>query len=150
MLITLCTWIWRVLIAVVFLSAAYAKWRQGISYMPPETIYDRLVAFSPWRHYAMLGVETLIGTWVLSALKPRWSSIATGALLLVFTVMLGAEIYNRSPMLCGCGIVQVFPDGDPRVDLALGMVRNAVLMAGCAWIFLLGEDKSGAAVGQGR
>ena len=148
MLIDICTWIWRLMISLAFLAAAYGKYHEGLNYFPPETIYDRMVASSPARHYAVIGVEVVLGLWVLSTVKPRWSSAAAGLVLLGFTVILGVEIFRRTPMFCGCGMVQVYPDGDPRVDLALGMVRNMVMMAGCGWIYMLGIKEQGKESGE--
>lgn len=140
MALKLCNWLWRLLIGGVLLLAAYAKWKDGISYLPPETIYDRIVAFSPWRHYTILAMEATIGVWVLTGLRTRWSSIAAGVMLFAFCALLGAEIMRENPSTCGCGIRQVFPGGDPRVDLALGIVRNVFLLLGCAWLYVLGEE----------
>lgn len=143
MVVSLCNWIWRLLIAAVLLLAAYGKWSEGISYLPPESVYDRLVAFSPFRHYGFLAVEVAIGLWVLCAVKPRWSAIAAGALFAFFTVLLGIEIFRASPVLCGCGLQQVYPDGDPRIDLGFGMARNLLLLIGCGWIWLMsGEEQA--------
>lgn len=140
MAIKLCNWLWRLLIGGVFVLAAYGKWHEGISYLPPQTIYDRIVGFSLWRHYAILAMEGVIGLWVIIGIRPRWSSIAAGVLLLAFCALLGAELVRENPSTCGCGIRQVFPGGDPRVDLIMGLVRNGILLLGCAWLYLLGED----------
>ena len=141
MAVTLCNWVWRLLIAGVLLIAAYSKWAQGRNYLEAESIYDRIVAFSPWRHYAILAVEALIGLWVLSSIKVRWSSIAGGILFAGFTAVVTAEMFRANPTDCGCGITQIFPDGDPRVDLAFAIGRNVLLLIGCAWLWLMGEDE---------
>lgn len=140
MAVTLCNWIWRVLIGGTFLLAAYAKLRDGMSYLPPETIYDRIVAFSPWRHYAILGMETVIGLWVLSSIRTRWASLAAGLMVIAFCALLSAELIKESPSNCGCGIRQVYPDGDPRSNLIAGLVRNAFLLLGALWLYFVGEE----------
>lgn len=139
MAVKISNWAWRVLIAGVLLWAACAKWTQGISYLPPESIYDRIVGMSLWRHYAILAVESLLALWLLSAIRPRWSALAGGMLLLGFTAILAAEIFRASPALCGCGISQVYPGGDPRIDLGMGIARNVLLLIGCAWLWLMSE-----------
>lgn len=140
MAVTLCNWLWRVLIGGVFLLAAYGKWKEGINYLPAETIYDRIVGFSLWRHNTILAIETIIGLWVISSWRPRWSVMAAGTMLLAFCALLGAELWRETPMNCGCGMRQVFPDGDPRVGLIIGLVRNGVLLLGCVWLYLLSEE----------
>ncbi len=138
MAVEICNWVWRLLIGGVLLVSAYAKWSHGLNLGPVESIYDRIVAYSYTRHYSILAVEALIGLWMLSSLKPRWSSAVAGALLLAFTGILAAELFRQTPALCGCGIRQVFPDGiDPRVELGFSIGRNVLLLLGCAWLWLM-------------
>jgi len=138
---TICNWAWRLLIGGVLLWAAYSKWQEGISYFPPESIYDRIVAMTPWRHYAVLATESLMGLWVLSGIRPRWGALGSGVLLIAFSVMLAVEIFRESPALCGCGISKVYAGGDPRIDLAMGIARNLLLLAGCGWLWLMSHDE---------
>jgi len=140
MALRLCTWIWRGLIALVFLAAAWSKWHAGIGYLEPLSIYDRIVAGSLMRHYAILAAEVLATVWLLSALKPRWSAIYSAALLLGFTVLLAIEISSANPVACGCGLREVTPDGDPRADLAMGIGRNVILLLGCGWLWLFADE----------
>lgn len=141
MVMKICNWAWRLLIGGVLLLAAYSKWQEGISYFPPESIYDRIVAMRPWRHHAILATESLMGLWVLSGIRPRWSAAGVSVLLLGFSAMLAVEIFRESPELCGCGISKVFAGGDPRIDLAMGIARNLLLLAGCGWLWLMSQDE---------
>lgn len=145
MAIRLCTWLWRGLIALVFLQAAWTKWERSAEYIHPvsiferTSIYDRIVAGSPMRHYGILASEVLAGVWILSGLKPRWSAIYTATLLTAYIVVLGYEIRDPNPQVCDCGI-RLLRAGNPRVDLAIGIVRNIFLMLGCGWIWLMSDD----------
>lgn len=140
MALRLCTWLWRGLIALVFLTFAWSKWDAGIGYLEPLSIYDRIVAGSLMRHHAILAVEVLAAVWLLSTLKPRWSAIYSAALLTVFTVLLAIEISSANPVACGCGLREVTPGGDPRADLAMGIGRNVILLLGCGWLWLFAEE----------
>jgi uncharacterized membrane protein YphA (DoxX/SURF4 family) len=140
MAIRLSTWLWRGIIALVFLTAVWSKWNAGIEYLRPVSIYDRIVAGSPFRHYAILTAETLCGLWILLPWKPRWSAIYTATLLVTFVVLLGFEISSADPQACDCGLRELRPGGDPRMNLALGIVRNVLLLLGCGWIWLFGEE----------
>lgn len=142
-----CNWLWRVLIAGVFLLAAWNKWQEGINFTPPWSIYDRLVAGSALRHGAIIGLEVLVGLWVLSSLRTRYAAAAAGLILSGFIVILYLELQSQSPSDCGCGITQVFPGGDPRVGLRAGIVRNAMLLLGCGWLMLMGDDQKPEAAG---
>lgn len=140
MLLRGCTWLWRGVIALVFLTAAWSKWNTGIVYFDPVTMYDRFVAGSPIRHYAILAAEVFAGIWVLSTVKPRWSAIYSAALLTGFTVLLVIEVIRDNPVVCGCGLREVRPDGDPRVELAFSIGRNVILLLGCGWLWLFPEE----------
>jgi uncharacterized membrane protein YphA (DoxX/SURF4 family) len=140
MAIRLSTWLWRGLIALVFLMAAWSKWDRGIEDLRPRSVYDRIVAGSPTRHYAILAAEVLVGVWLLSGLKLRWSAIYTATMLTAFIILLGFEIRSANPQLCDCGLREVFPGGDPRVNLAIGIVRNFILLLGCGWIWLFADE----------
>ena len=137
-MLRVCAILWRLLIGGVFLAAAAAKYQEGIRYGPPQTLYDRVVHFSPVRHYAILGAETIVGVWLISGWGRRWASGMAGFLLLAFTAVMIWELRRTDPDPCGCGISAVFSDGgDPRVALKAAIVRNVILLAGCAWIGLV-------------
>lgn len=136
-----CNWLWRVLIAGVFLLAAWNKWQEGINLFPPWSIYDRVVAGSELRHTAIIATEALVGLWVLSSLRTRYAVSAAGIILSGFIVILFLELQSQSPSDCGCGITQVFPGGDPRVGLRAGIWRNALLLLGCVWLFVMGQEE---------
>lgn len=143
MAIRLCTWLWRGLIALVFLMAAWSKWNAGFASLNPMSIYDRIVAGSPMRHYAILATEVLAGVWVLSGLKLRWAAVYTAAMLTIYIIVLGVAIADPNPKVCDCGVRPVFPEDNARmmrVNLAIGIVRNVILMLGCGWIWLFGEE----------
>lgn len=142
-MVRLCNVIWRVLIAAMFLLAAYGKWREGLHYLPPFTIYDRLIGLSLVRHNAVLLVEAALALWLLSGWRIRWSATVAGVMLLGFIGLLTAELWAETPASCGCGISQVFPDGDPRMELIMGIIRNAVMLLGCLWLILMGDFKPG-------
>lgn len=133
----LCNLLWRLLIGSVLLLAAWGKWWEGMHYGPPQTIYDRFVAMAPWRHYAMLALEAIVALWLISGWRTRAAAWVTGGMLGAFTLLLAAEIWRRTPALCGCGIAEIYPEGDPRVALAMGIVRNAILIFGCVWLILM-------------
>lgn len=140
MAVRLCNYLWRLLIGVVFLLAAYGKWREGINVIPPLTIYDRFVNGMLWRHQAMLLIEVGIALWVLVGWRIRWSTAVAAALLITFTVLMAVELRSGAPGDCGCGIHQIFPSGDPRDALKQAITRNLLLLLGCAWLWLLGEE----------
>jgi hypothetical protein len=140
MLLTVSTWVWRLILGVIFVTAAWTKWRAGVSYMPPETIYERLVAMSSFRHYLFVAIEGAIGLWLLSGMKMRWSSVAAAVMLLAFAGVLAAELLRRNPLDCGCGIREITPDGDPRVAIYMSLARNGVLLFGCWWLWILADD----------
>lgn len=139
MAIRLCTWLWRGLITLIFLVSAWSKWDRGIEYVYRVSIYDRIVAGIPMRHYAILASEVLVGVWMLSGIKPRWSAIYTAVLLTAYTILLGIEFVDPNPQACDCGLRLLRP-GNPRVDLAIGIVRNILLLLGCGWIWLMSDD----------
>ena len=140
MAIRLSIWLWRGVIALVFLGAAWVKWSDGVQYDDPLSLYDRIVAGSPVRHFGILAAEVFAAAWMLSGTKLRWSAVYTATMLVVFCIALGFEIRRADPEVCGCGLRIVTPGGDPRIDLALAIVRNIILMFGCAWLWLLGEE----------
>jgi hypothetical protein len=140
MAVRLCNYLWRLLIGVVFLLAAYGKWREGINVIPPLSIYDRLVNGLLWRHQAILLIEVGIALWVLLGWRIRWSSAVAAALLIAFSIILTLELRSNAPGSCGCGIHEVLPGGDPRDAIKQAIARNALLLLGCAWLWFLGEE----------
>lgn len=142
MMVDICSWLWRLLIAGVFLLAACSKWQSGINFIPPWSVYDRVVAASPLRHNAIIGFEALVAIWLLSSWRTRYAAVVASLVLTAFIVILAMELWRQSPADCGCGITEVFAGEDPRVGLRIGIVRNALLLLGCGWLFLLGEKAS--------
>jgi len=138
--VTICNWAWRVLIAVIFLLAALTKYQQGINFLPPWSVYDRFVAFSPLRHYGVIVAEVLIAIWLISGVKTRWAASAAGLVLSGFIVILAIELTSDNPAHCGCGIMPVYPGEDPRIGLRNGIVRNGLILLGCLWLLLLGDN----------
>ena len=132
--------LWRIIVGGVFLVAAVSKYREGVNYGPPQSIYDRMVQSRPERHYVMLAVEAGVGLWLLSGWRKRWASGMAGILLLGFIALMLWELRRTDPDVCGCGISAVYPEGnDPRLALKIALVRDAVLLAGCIWMWLLSE-----------
>ncbi len=128
------------MIALVFLWAVWSKWTAGIEYLRPVSLYDRIVAGSMFRHYAILTAETVCGVWILLPWKPRWSAIYAATLLTTFIILLGFEISSANPQVCDCGLRELRPGGDPRINLAFGLARDVMLLLGCGWIWLFAEE----------
>lgn len=147
MTIRIASLVWRVIVGGVFLLAAYGKWKQGINYFPPYTIYDRMVQGIVWRHYAAVGIELGIGLWMLSGFRPRWSGGVAGVVTIGFTLLLVAELWRESPAGCGCGLAQIFADGDPRAELRSDIIRNVLLLVGCGWLLMMGNGRQGSRLG---
>jgi hypothetical protein len=144
MLFRLCNLLWRLLLAGVLLLAAWGKFSEGIEAPPWRTIYDRMVASIAWRHYAILAIEALMALWLLAGVKVRWAAAATTVILTGFSAILIAELWRTNPSACGCGLRQIYPGGDPRTELWIDLVRNAILLLGCGWLWIFGLTNAAA------
>jgi uncharacterized membrane protein YphA (DoxX/SURF4 family) len=132
--------LWRVVLAGVLLAAAWGKARAGVNQTPfPETIYDRVVQGHAWVHWALLGVEVLLGLWLLLGWRRRAALVVTLVVLLGMSGLLVREIVSPDPMGCGCGLQPVMPGRGPEVvrrELLLSLARNALLMVGAVYLLL--------------
>jgi uncharacterized membrane protein YphA (DoxX/SURF4 family) len=94
----------RTLTALVFLSAAYGKFRNGMVFrgvlanyrLLPEALIGIVAAALP-------PLEALLGAALLLGIATPWSEAAAAALLVVFAAAMGINlIRGRSDIDCGC------------------------------------------------
>jgi len=126
----------RLLLAGVFLWAAIGK---IVRPSGGGALVDAVAPAGTAQHYGLVGGELLLAWWLMSGLWPRVSAVVAVAALAVFTGAIGSELARPDPRACGCGAVEVLPDGavpDPaavRRSLRLAVARNVVLiLAGAA------------------
>ncbi len=120
----------------LLLLAGAGKWMQGWRAGPVESIYDQWVAGQPWRHAAFIGVEVILGLWILLSRRPRPAFAALLLFWLLLTGVLAGAWWRNAGLDCGC--IPLLPDGpapDPRRALTVGIIRNLLLalMALLGW-----------------
>jgi uncharacterized membrane protein YphA (DoxX/SURF4 family) len=94
----------RVLVSLVFLSAAYGKLRHGIAFQGVVANYrllpDAMVAPAA---YSIPPVELLLGATLLLGVAFPWPEFGAGALLLLFALAMGINLRRgRRHIDCGC------------------------------------------------
>jgi uncharacterized membrane protein YphA (DoxX/SURF4 family) len=123
------------LTALTLFWSAYAK-----ATMPTggPTLFDAWVDQFPILRWLFPTVEVGLALWLLSGLLPRWSAIVAICTFASFSGLLASEIAKSHPKPCGCmgAAAALYEPTAIRRELALGLGRNALLMAGAAYLFL--------------
>ncbi len=129
----------RLILAAVLLYAAGGKilaWSASDGATPAADLFGDLRQRMPLAAAGVIGLEILLGVWLIAGWRPKWSGIATAALLAAFTGALAAELKKSTPRACNClggsSVVELVPGLDEiRAGLRWGIARNAGLIA-CA------------------
>jgi uncharacterized membrane protein YphA (DoxX/SURF4 family) len=127
----------RIVIAGVFLLAAWGKFRAGRNEGTPVTIYDGWSQKAQVR-YAIMACEAATGIWLLWGRWSRTSAAVVVVLLSVFSGLIVAEFGRDHPRPCGCFGDAFVAAHDPvaiRVSLQLDLMRNALLITGATWLY---------------
>lgn len=126
----------RIAIGLVFLLAAYCKWRypSGQSYL-----YGHLAHAAAGVGIAVIIAEVIVGFWLLSGIKPGMAAVAGIFLLAVFSGAIIADMRAAHPLPCGCFGAAWKHAHEPAViehKLLLSLVRNGVLGTAAVVVYI--------------
>ena len=134
---------WRVItirilafvLGLVFIIAALAK-----SLLPPgqATMFGELLYAHPWFARSLIGIEIIIGAWLISGWRRSVVVLAALLLLMVFSGVIIHDMVQHYPQPCGCFGAAWKQAHEPAViehGLALGLVRNALFAIATAVLF---------------
>ena len=74
-------------------------------------------------------VEWILGVLLLLGLGRRGAPLASLILLLAYSLFLSRLLMLDAPVGCGCGFGSIIKNASNESSLALGLVRNILLMA---------------------
>ncbi|HEV2474095.1 MAG TPA: MauE/DoxX family redox-associated membrane protein, partial [Chthonomonadales bacterium] len=122
----------RLALGSVWLAAGRAKLRDrarlaaGVSRltMLPESFTAHIAPALPWLEIC-LGSLLLAGLWSVAA------AVASAALLLIFTILIGIHLVRKNPVPCSC-----FGDRGARPINWLSLVRNGFLLIAAVMLIL--------------
>lgn len=122
----------RIVIACVFLFAAFSKLLAGKAAGIPDTLYGQW-SQTPPAHYTAIACETAIGLWLLTHRWTRGAAIVVILLLSVFSGLIVADLQRDRPLPCGCMGDKFVAAHDPSVirnSLIWSLIRNSLLIGG--------------------
>ncbi len=125
----------RGILAAFFLWAACAKATMTAG---GPSIYEHWLEQYPSIRYALPVVEAGLGIWLLLGFFPRAAALSSIALVSGFSGLLLLEIFRHHPKPCGCmgAVAALYEPSAIRWSLAVGLGRNAMTIAGCAYLYL--------------
>lgn len=131
-----------IVLGLLLLIAAIFKWRDpGYS----ADFYGTLTKGTPSLALAIVAAESILGLWLLSGFRRSFAGVSTLFLLALFTGAIVFDIFSPHPKPCGCfGEVWAAAHNPILIErwLALGVMRNIVLMALAAFLFLAPPTKA--------
>ncbi len=131
-----------VVLGLLLLAAAILKWRNpGYG----ESFYGTLTKGTPALAWGILMAEALVGLWLLSGFRLSVAGGSAVFLLALFTGAIMFDIFSPHPKPCGCfGAAWAAANNPVLIErgLALGVMRNIVLMALAAFLFLAPPTKA--------
>jgi uncharacterized membrane protein YphA (DoxX/SURF4 family) len=123
-------WLCRLLLAGIFLYSGYVKIGSSFQFevdihaykLAPSFLEHPLAIYLPW-------LEIVLGLFLLSGLKIRWSATLTAALLLFFIVVLSITYARGIDANCGC-----FSESD-RISIKT-IVRDSLILIPALYLIL--------------
>ncbi|MGF1453003.1 MAG: MauE/DoxX family redox-associated membrane protein [Opitutales bacterium] len=129
-LATVGSWLPPVVLAAVFLWAAFGKLADPSDLL--EAILGYQLVPRPWAYLGAYLLPSLELSAALALLLPGWrraGALWIAALLVVFCGALIAAWVRGIDLACGC-----FGGGDSPTEYPLALLRNAALLALAAWM----------------
>jgi hypothetical protein len=124
----------RTLVSLVFLTAAYGKFRHGMAFRGVVANYRLLPdAMVPPAAYLIPPVELLLGATLLAGLAFPWPELGAAALLLLFALAMGINLRRgRRHIDCGCfqsALKQTLSRTLVMRNLVLALLMGAALLS---------------------
>jgi uncharacterized membrane protein YphA (DoxX/SURF4 family) len=126
-------WLCLLLLAGIFLFTGYIKWQNPLQFavaiegykLAPQALVWPLATYLPW-------MEMALGAFLLSGWKPKYSAMATAALLLFFIAIITITYARGIDADCGCGL------GEERIS-PMAIARDSLFLIPA--LFLIFESQ---------
>lgn len=142
MKLTALFWTLRVGIGVLFAYTGVVKIIDPTTFAAEIHNYQILAALAPFGAATLPAIELVLGVTLIAGTRPwvRAAALATGALMLIFTMAVIAVLTRGINISCGC-----FGTGSGPVTL-LTVARDILLVAVCGAVYALAAPKPAPAL----
>jgi prepilin-type N-terminal cleavage/methylation domain-containing protein len=122
------TRIWQIIVAGILLLAAFLKAMDASSIGKVLLFLKLSGPFVPAAILLVIGIETVLGIWLLMPSPPKWTTPAVLLLFAGFCIVQGVLLISDHPPSCGCfGKLEAWTNA--RTALFAGLARNLLIIA---------------------